>query len=100
MGIFRKFDKEAFMSYFVILGLGIGFVLWALLLYWTVGDKWPPQWHFGTVESIPGESRYSTSGGMEYLGFGSHPFLENKTIPKQHVGRPKAQPVIPEEENK
>ncbi len=97
MSIFKNFDKQLFMSYFVIFGSSIGLFLWFLLLYWTIGTKWPPEWRFGTVESIPGETRYSTSGGAEFPGIGSHPFLQKGLIPKQHVKGPTPEPVIPEE---
>lgn len=100
MGLFKNLDRELLTSILVISTLCIGVVVWALILYFTVGYKWPPRWNTGTVASIPGESRYSTSGGLEYPGFGSHPYLQKGRVPRQHVARAEGEPVIPKEEKK
>ncbi|MGC8494570.1 MAG: hypothetical protein ACP5SH_22840 [Syntrophobacteraceae bacterium] len=100
MSLYKNIDRELLTSILVVSGLSIGVVVWALVLYFTVGYKWPPHWDTGSVPSIPGESRYSTSGGLEYPGLGSHPFLQKGRVPKQHVGRAEGEPVIPGEEKK
>lgn len=100
MSIFKNLDRQLLASILVISALAVGVIVWAFVLYGTVGNKWPAPWNFGSVESTPGESPYSTSGGLEYPGFGSHPFLEKGRVPKQHVGRLVGEPVIPREQKK
>lgn len=100
MSILKNPDSQLLKSILVISALFAGVIAWAVVLYFTVGNKWPGNWNFGAVGSIPGESRYSTSGGLEYPGLGSHPFLQKGKIPLQHVGRPVGEPVIPGEGKK
>jgi len=47
-------------SWLVVCALAIAFFVYGLIMYSIVGDKGPPDWDFGTVEDIPGESIYST----------------------------------------
>ena len=47
-------------SLIIVTVMAITFLLWGLLLFYTVGDKGSPPWDFGIVEDIPGQSAYST----------------------------------------
>ncbi len=44
-----------------VCGLALFFLLYGLFMFYTVGDKGPPEWDFGIVEDIPGASVYSTN---------------------------------------
>ncbi len=44
-----------------VCGLAVAFLIYGLIMFSYVGDKGPPDWDFGTVEDIPGESIYSTN---------------------------------------
>ena len=56
-------DKENITdtgSWIVILSVALLFVCWGLFIFYAVGDKGPPEWDFGVVRDIPGESAFST----------------------------------------
>ena len=62
--------------------LAASFLAWGFLLFYTIGDKGPPPWDFGTVRDIPGESVYSTHHPLPGKASGPDP---------QHVsGKPRA----------
>ena len=44
-----------------VIGLAVLFLLYGLFVFFSVGDKGPPDWDFGAIEDIPGKSVYSTS---------------------------------------
>ncbi len=48
-------------GWLVVCALAIAFFVYGMIMYSVVGDKGPPDWDFGTVEDIPGQSVYSTS---------------------------------------
>jgi hypothetical protein len=61
-------NETPLKSWVIIFVLALLFVAWGLFIFFTVGDKGPPAWDFGTVQDIPGESPYSTlrtMGGKE-----------------------------------
>jgi hypothetical protein len=51
-----------------VCGLALFFLLYGLLMFFIIGDKGPPEWDFGALKDIPGDSIYSTNkpvtGGM------------------------------------
>ncbi len=53
-------EEKASIGWAVVFGLAIFFLLWGLLIFWTVGEKGPPGWDFGAMPDIPGQSPYST----------------------------------------
>ena len=48
-------------SWLYVSALAFMFLLYGLFMFFMIGDKGPPEWNFGTVEDIPGESVYSTN---------------------------------------
>ena len=50
-------------SWFIVCGLAFLFLIYGLFMFLAVGDKGPPDWDFGSVEDIPGQSAYSTHPG-------------------------------------
>ncbi len=47
-------------SWGVVVAIAISFLAWGLFVYWSVGQKWPPEWDFGAVEDVPGVSVYAS----------------------------------------
>jgi len=54
-------EGPSLRGWFYVCGLALFFLLYGLFMFYTIGDKGPPGWDFGTVEDIPGESVYSTN---------------------------------------
>lgn len=79
--------KESVRSWAVVIGLAVGFFLWGLFVYCSVGDKGSPSWSFGVVEDIPGQSTYSTHTPKQFPGPVSHPAVPGGVEP-QHVSGP------------
>lgn len=44
----------------LVCGLALAFFLYGLFMFFTVGDKGPPDWDFHAIEDLPGKSVYST----------------------------------------
>ncbi len=47
-------------SWLIVVAIAALFLIWGLFVFFSVGDKGPPEWYFGVVEDIPGESPYAT----------------------------------------
>lgn len=71
-------------SWLIVLGLAVGFFLWGLLIFFTVGDKGPPPWGFGEFRDVPGESAYSTHRFKQQPGPFPYP-VPGGVVPPQHV---------------
>ena len=52
--------RQTLRSWIIVAVMALVFLLWGLVILFTVGDKGSPTWDFGTVQDIPGESPYST----------------------------------------
>jgi hypothetical protein len=75
-------DRQRVMSgWLVVIGMALSFFLWGLLIFFAVGDKGPPEWDFGVIQDVPGESLYSTT---RFHGLSSAPAESNK-VQRQHV---------------
>ena len=65
-GTVREGDRtgsvnEGYGGWAAVSALALAFLLYGLLMFFAIGDKGPPDWDFGTVEDVPGQSVYSTS---------------------------------------
>ncbi len=82
----------------IVCGIAITFLCWGLLIFFTVGYKWPPQWNFGSVPDVPGLSIHSTSGPA--LGRPTTPIAKGAMLPyRQHVmGRDQDEKGVAKEE--
>jgi len=60
------------------LSIAAFFFAWGLFVFFTVGDKGQPSWHFGVVQDIPGESAQAEFGPETIPG-------EGRLVPPQHV---------------
>jgi hypothetical protein len=56
--------KAAFRTWVIVVLIAALFVCWGLIVFYTVGDKGPPPWHYWQVEDVPGESPFSTERSL------------------------------------
>lgn len=77
----------------MVLAISLFFFFWGLLIYFSVGDTWPPAWHYGTVPDVPGQSVYSVQGSEKRAG--TAPLAGDKNReqhimgPYEETGRPR-----------
>ena len=87
-------STSTFRSWIIVLGIAASFFLWGIFLFATVGDKEPPDWDFGVVQDVPGQSPYSTGSAKELPGLSTHSTMDGGKVAKQHVmGRDEASQV-------
>lgn len=87
---------SSFVSLSIILFICLIYVAWGLLVYHTVGMKWPPPWSFGEVQDLPASSEYSTEVGNRFLSTGQPERLKTPLPQPQHVlKRPGSRPAQP-----
>jgi hypothetical protein len=86
-------DKSDRRSWIIVTCLALGFFLWGLLIFFTVGTRPPPPWGFGNIEDVPGESYYSTHKVDLELGTSKGP-PQQRPVEAQHVDE---RPLQPEE---
>ena len=77
--------QSSVRSWIIVVGVALSFFLWGLFLFFTVGDKEPPAWDFGTVQDIPGQSPYSTESGKQFPALVSPPGEGGAKVRRQHV---------------
>jgi hypothetical protein len=54
-------EKKAIRrSWLIVVAIAVLFLAWGLFVFFSVGEKGPPDWDFGVVEDIPGQSPYAT----------------------------------------
>ncbi|MBI5583148.1 MAG: hypothetical protein HY892_04945 [Deltaproteobacteria bacterium] len=69
-------------GWIIVSALALGFLLWGLLIFFTVGVSWPPPWRYGTVPDVPGQSAYSVQQAEKWIG--TAPW-EGGRVREQHV---------------
>jgi hypothetical protein len=72
----------------IVAGIALCFLLWGLTIFFSVGEKGPPPWDFGTVQDIPGESPYSTHRIKEVADLTPLPVDGKERVDRQHVDGP------------
>ena len=80
--------KETLRSLGMVLAIAVLFLMWGFTIFFTVGEKGPPGWDFGTVQDIPGESPYSTHRIKEVADLTPLPVPNKVSVDKQHVDEP------------
>ncbi len=71
----RHFRRQVLQGWLIVCAVAVAFVLYGLFALFVIGDKGPPDWDFGSVEDVPGQSVYS-----------SHPYRGREAEPEpQHV---------------
>ena len=53
--------RKEIRGWLYVCALAFMFLVYGLFMFFMIGDKGPPEWNFGTIEDIPGESVYSTN---------------------------------------
>ena len=71
-------NRETLKSILIITGVALVFLLWGMIIFFSVGDKGMPSWDFGAVDDVPGASSYSTNDGRPLTG-------TSMPLKKQHV---------------
>ncbi len=56
----RRFRRQVLHGWLVVCAIAVAFVLYGLFAFFVVGDKGVPDWDFGNVPDVPGQSSYST----------------------------------------
>ena len=90
--------RDTLRSLTMVMGIAILFFLWGLTIFFTVGEKGPPPWDFGTVQDIPGESPYSTRRIADVADLTPLPVESKIVVDKQHVDEPPRESGVVEEE--
>ncbi len=47
-------------GWIIVSAIALAFVIYGLFAFFVIGDNQPPDWDFGAVRDVPGESIYST----------------------------------------
>ena len=84
----HKKDQSALRSWLVVVGIAVAFLVWGLLVYVSVGDKGVPNWNFGVVEDIPGQSPYSTHQTKKFPNLVPSLETAGQNATRQHVMEP------------
>ena len=78
------FRRLVLHGWFIVCGIAVLFVLYGIFAFFVIGDKGPPDWDFGSIKDIPGESVYST-----------YPYRDQTGPPEpQHVDQEPPQAAI------
>ncbi len=51
---------EKIKTWLIVLLMVVGIVTYGIVVYVTIGDKGPPDWNYGAISDVPGESPFST----------------------------------------
>ncbi len=92
--------KKTLLTWSVIVGLALGFIVWGVFAFYVIGDRWPPGWNYGVIPDVPGKSLYSIRRSEEHRQFEVRPHQSAGPVERQHVrGRPaESTPYMPREE--
>jgi hypothetical protein len=83
--------REALKAWLFVCGLALGFFLYGLFMFASIGDRGPPAWDFNIVEDTPGKSVYSTF---------PEPGGAREPEPQHIAGRPSRATAVQEKEEK
>jgi len=82
----QKNEESAAKGWILVLSISLFFFLWGLLIYFAIGDSWPPPWRYGIVPDVPGQSVYSVQGAEERVG--TAPLGGEKNREQHIMGKP------------
>ena len=84
----RKFRRMVFHGWIVVCAIAALFAAYGFLAFFIIGDKGPPDWDYGSIKDVPGQSVYST-----------YPYRAHAGAPEpQHVDRRPTNATIDREE--
>ena len=75
-------NKPFMISGFVVCAIAITFFLWGMLIFYLVGASWPPPWHYGIIDDVPGQSIYAVHGAENKAGTAP---LGGEKVRQQHI---------------
>jgi hypothetical protein len=78
----RPDQPSSVRGWLIVMAIALSFFVWGLLVFYTVGVRWPPPWRYGTVPDVPGQSVYGV-GGAEKEAATAPP--EGPKVRRQHV---------------
>lgn len=81
----------------IVVAMAVCFFCWGLMIFFTVGEKGPPAWDFGTMQDIPGQSPYSTHSIKEVADLTPLPVETRVVVEPQHVDEPPREAGIMED---
>ncbi len=86
-------QSSVVLTWGILSGIAVGFLLWGLFIFFLIGNKGPPAWDFSAIPDIPGESAYSTFSPTRPQGLAPDTMLAPPE--PQHVmgPGPEARPV-------
>jgi hypothetical protein len=88
----REESRKNWKDWFIVCTLAILFLIYGVFMYFIVGDKGPPDWNFGNVEDIPGQSVYSTNPAGQGPAAVPEPQHVSQKPPLVEPGAPKEKP--------
>jgi len=51
---------EKIKTWLIVFLMVVGILGYGIVVYVTIGDKGPPEWNYGAISDVPGESPFST----------------------------------------
>jgi hypothetical protein len=79
-------QESALRSWIIVMAISFFFLLWGLVIYFSVGVSWPPPWRYGIVPDVPGQSVYSVQEAEKRAGRST---VDDGKIREEHVmGQP------------
>ena len=93
----RDERRIALRGWVIVCAIAILFTLYGFLAYFVIGDKGAPDWDYGSLPDVPGQSEYST---YPYRGGPMQPEPQhvNQKRPEAEVGIPAREiPPVPKE---
>ena len=88
----REESKKNWKGWLIVCTLALLFLIYGVFMYFVVGDKGPPDWNFGNVEDIPGQSVYSTHPGVGGTASAPEPQHVSQKPPLAETAVPKEKP--------
>ena len=88
----REESRKNRKGWIIVCTLAILFLIYGVFMYFVVGDKGPPDWNFGNVEDIPGQSLYSTHPAVGGTASAPEPQHVSQKPPLAETAVPKEKP--------
>ena len=88
----REEGGNNWKAWLIVCTLAILFLIYGVFMFFFVGDKGPPDWNFGNVEDIPGQSVYSTHPSVGGTASAPEPQHVSQKPPLAEMGVPKEKP--------
>jgi hypothetical protein len=87
--------RAVIRSWSIVALIAATFLVWGLFLFFSVGDKGPPDWDYSIVRDIPGESPFSTHRVRKFVPGKTPPRLPEDRVNGQHVAGSEHESNVP-----